>query len=442
MNDEPTKVIAFYLPQFHPIPENDAWWGAGFTEWTNVAAATPLFPGHHQPHLPGELGFYDLRVPEVRERQAALARRHGIDGFMYYHYWFGGERILGRVFGEVLQSGRPDFPFALCWVNENWTRAWDAGDNAILVEQTYDEEARARHVEWLVGAFEDPRYIRIGGRPFFAIYRVQSLWDAHGFVRQLRAASRRAGLADPYIVKFDTRSNFDDPASWGCDASAAFLPHGIQRHLKPAKPPAGADRRHHFFRYDDVVEAYCAHPAPAWVSHECVFPGWDNSPRRKNQRAIVVLDNTPERYEQWLRVVYERAPERGGVVFVNAWNEWAEGAHLEPDARWGDRFLRATARVVLGADPPPPAGQLPGAVPPGPSYAELYLDVYGRYVAARRRLTSLEETIRREVDRRTRQLEHLLKERDEENAALARLVEELLSANGAGAREPSATPRE
>lgn len=429
MNTDQPKVIAFYLPQFHPVAENDAWWGAGFTEWTKVVTAQPLGPDHYQPHIPGDLGFYDLRVPEVREQQAALARRHGVDGFMYYHYWFGGDRILDRTFEEVLRTGRPDFPFALCWANENWTRIWDAGEQAILLEQRYDADERAAHIRWLVGAFGDPRYITVDGRPLFAVYRIQSLTDGIGFVHELRSGCVTAGLPDPYIVKFDTRGSYDDPVVFGCDASAQFLPHGFGGGGLPWAPvPPGYEPRNHYVSYEDVVETFTALPAPAWNRHECVLPGWDNSPRRRDQWAIVVLGNTPQRYEEWLRIVYERAPNRGGIVFINAWNEWAEGAHLEPDTRWGDEFLKATARVTLGSVPTaPPDDDLASEVLIGPSFAELYLDVYERYVRARHRLTSVEESIRREVERRTSHLRQQLVESDGRNAKLAQRVEALLA---------------
>ncbi len=194
-----TKALAFYLPQFHPIPENDEWWGPGFTEWANVARARPRYPGHYQPHVPGELGYYDLRVPEVREAQAALAREHGISGFVYYHYWFHGKRLLERPFEEVLESGSPDFPFALCWANEEWTRNWDAMTGTVLMPQEYSEEDDLAHIRYLIRAFQDPRYIRIDGRPLLLVYRAELLPDPQRTFRLWRDEAKAAGIPDLYL---------------------------------------------------------------------------------------------------------------------------------------------------------------------------------------------------------------------------------------------------
>jgi hypothetical protein len=424
-DDDHAKVIAFYLPQFHPVPENDAWWGKGFTEWSNVVKARPLFDGHYQPHLPGDLGFYDLRVPEVREQQAALARAHGIDGFCYYHYWFGGRRVLDRVFDEVLRSRSPNFPFCLCWANENWTRAWDAGDHEILLKQDYGADEREEHVRYLVDAFRDDRYIRVDRRPLFLIYRIQALPEAGGFLERLRRVSMDAGLGDPYVVKFDTHGNFDAPAHWGCDAAAQFLPHGVGEMVEPITV-RGAHTDNHIYDYGDVANVFLHEPAPDWIRHECVFPGWDNTPRRGDGRSLVVHHSTPELFERWLRAAYNRAPDRGGLLFVNAWNEWAEGAHLEPDERHGLAYLRATARAVLGHEPPrEPMGSLGASesVLLGPRFSDLFVDLYDRCVKMQRRLTASEAMLQRylEGDVKAEELEQAL----ELNARLRVRIEEL-----------------
>ena len=194
---EHPKALAFYLPQYHPIPENDEWWGKGFTEWANVTKARPLFPGHYQPHLPGELGYYDLRVPEVREAQAELARTHGISGFVYYHYWFHGRRLLERPFDEVLASGSPDFPFALCWANEEWTRNWDAQTGRVLMPQQFSEKDDLDHLRWLAKAFADDRYIKIDGRPLMLVYRPMLLPDPKRTTDLWRAGGPEARLPRP-----------------------------------------------------------------------------------------------------------------------------------------------------------------------------------------------------------------------------------------------------
>ncbi len=418
-------VVAFYLPQFHPVPENDAWWGQGFTEWTNVVTAQPLFDGHYQPHLPGALGFYDLRLPEVRAHQAAIASAHGIDGFLYYHYWFGGRRVLDRPFDEVRRTGHPQFPFALCWANENWTRAWDAGQHEVLLEQSYGPEERAEHLAYLVDAFADERYLRIDGRPLFAIYRVGALPDATGFVAELRTAALAAGVGDPYIIKFDTHGNFEDPATTGCDAAAQFFPHGtteigLEDHRLPLGNPANL-----VISYDDVVATLRQQPVPAWTRYECVTPGWDNTARRGDGRSLVVHGSVPEVYETWLREVVQRAGDRTdlgpGIVFVNAWNEWAEGAHLEPDARWGDAFLRATARAVRGHEPVASTVSLPSpaTAPPTANFEELYGPLYARYVDLQRRLSAVDLAAQRRLEHAVGSLQAELRE---EQALTARLA--------------------
>ena len=297
------RVIAFYLPQFHPTPENDTWWPRGFTEWRNVVRASPLFPGHQQPHVPSELGFYDLRVPEVRVLQAELARGYGIEGFCYYHYWFKGRRVLQRPFQEVLTSGEPDFPFCLAWANENWTRAWDAGPQEVLIEQTYDPEDDRRHIDYLIRAFKDPRYIRVDGRPLLLIYRVQGMPDPVRTFDLWRERARAAGIDDLYIVKFDTHGNFESPEGFGADAAAEFVPHGVYEHVRQHHV-RDSHRGNALFRYIDVAGFFSRRPSPDWKRFPCVMPGWDNSPRRPD--GGVLADR-----RQRSRVVRVVALERG-----------------------------------------------------------------------------------------------------------------------------------
>jgi Glycosyltransferase WbsX len=353
-------VVAFYLPQFHPIPENDAWWGQGFTEWRNVAKATPLFPGHYQPHLPGELGFYDLRLPQVREAQADLAREHGVSAFCYYHYWFAGKRLLERPFDEVLASGRPDIPFLLCWANENWTRVWDGGARDVLMPQSYSDGDDVAHFGYLARAFEDPRYVRVDGKPVFLVYRASDLPDARRTTETWRREAKRLGIGELFLCRVDSFASerYSAPGEWGFDAAVAFIPDytTLPRPLRRSVFWRGMRTlgltakgyRQNVWQYDDVVADMLARPEPAYPRLPCVTVSWDNSPRRR-EHAVIYRDATPESYERWLRAEAERLRARDDVphlLFVNAWNEWAEGSHLEPDAQWGRAYLEATGRVV------------------------------------------------------------------------------------------------
>ena len=346
---EPPQVLAFYLPQFHHVPENDAWHGRGFTEWSVVARSHPLYPGHRQPDLPGELGFYDLRVPETRYLQARLAREHGITGFLYYHYWFGGRRMLGRPFQEVLESGKPDFPFALCWANESWYRRWQASNDEMLLEQVFSEEDDIAHIRWLIRCFRDPRYIRIEGRPLLAVYRAGLLPNPTRTVELWRRECDNAGMEPPWLVMFETAHALTDPGALGFDASAEFVPHQLVELMRTEPLSFGADGSHKMYEYDDVASAYLNRPAVGWQRYPCVPTAWDNSPRRQTGGALLLHNSTPESYGRWLAEAatrQSRSAGRHGIVFVNAWNEWAEGAHLEPDALWGRAYLEVTRDVL------------------------------------------------------------------------------------------------
>lgn len=354
------RALAFYLPQYHPIPENDQAWGAGFTEWTNVVRARPLFPGHWQPHLPADLGFYDLRVAETREAQASLAREHGVHGFCYYHYWFQGRRLLERPFDEVLASGRPDLPFCLCWANEPWTRAWDGNTGQVIVAQGYSHEDDVAHVRQLLPAFADQRYVRVDGKPLFLVYRASLLPDSRRTTDTWRAEAARAGLPGLFLCRVENDVGRADPTATGFDAAVDFQPdfsalgRALRRDLpnrilRRAHVTNQAYRHHRIYDYDEFVRRMLSRPVPAYRRFACVTPGWDNTPRRSRQ-GIVLHGSTPERYEAWLRTAVEQAGATGpgeDVVFLNAWNEWGEGNHLEPDERWGHQYLEATARALL-----------------------------------------------------------------------------------------------
>lgn len=339
------RPIAFYLPQYHPIPENDRWWGKGFTEWTNVVRAVPQFVGHYQPHLPSELGFYDLRVPEVRSEQASLAREYGIAAFCYYHYWFGGRRLLERPFADVLRSKQPDFPFCLCWANENWSRRWDGSERDILMAQQHSPEDDRAFIHALFDAFRDERYLRVEGKPLLLVYRPMLLPNPRETADIWREEAAREGLGDLFLCNvhsFDTAA----PEDIGFDAAVEFPPN-----LKPLRrmndevqllnPDFGGI----VYEYPDV-----GNPSPPpYTLFRGIFPSWDNTARRKSNGAIM-QGSSPERYGAWLeevcRYTMRHLSPGKRLVFINAWNEWGEGCHLEPDARHGRSYLETTREVL------------------------------------------------------------------------------------------------
>jgi hypothetical protein len=344
---EDVRVFAFYLPQFHPIPENDRWWGSGFTEWSRVARARPQFAGHYQPHLPERLGFYDLRLPEVRSQQVALARAYGVSGFCYYYYWFGTKTLLERPVAEMLAAGEPDFPFCLCWANENWTRRWDGGERELLMEQLYGPELDAAFIEELMPYFRDRRYLRVHGAPVLLVYRPNSIGDPLAATARWRRAAREYGLPDLHLVAALT-FGVEDPLPLGFDAAVEFPPHG-----EPAVHSCPVDGIEPGFRgrvldFGAVVHRRLALAAPEFRLYRTAMAGWDNT-ARLGRNATIFHGASPEAYEVWLRGLVTRAraehPEHR-LVFVNAWNEWAEGAHLEPDIRFGTRYLEATRRAL------------------------------------------------------------------------------------------------
>lgn len=345
------KLLAYYLPQFHPIPENDRWWGEGFTEWANVARATPLFPGHNQPDLPGPLGFYDLRVPDVMRRQIAMAKHHGISGFCFHYYWFSGKRLLELPLERFLADPACDMPFCLNWANENWSRRWDGMDQEILIQQEHSpEDDRAIMRDWL-RYFADPRYIRVEGRPVLLIYHAALLPDMAATLRRWREVCREHGEKAPYCVMVQSFANHD-PRPDGFDAATQFPPH-LSHNPAGFKTTAIDGIRSDFagtvIAYEEMAAQTLAGLDEPFPLFPCVCPSWDNTPRR-GTAATIYAGATPQKYAGWLRQACERAvadlPEDRTFVFINAWNEWAEGAHLEPGRRHGYAFLNATGRVL------------------------------------------------------------------------------------------------
>ncbi len=345
----PPRLIAFYLPQYHPTPENNEWWGQGFTDWLNVVRAGPLFPGHQQPHLPADLGFYDLRLSATREAQADMARAYGIHGFCYYHYWFGGRRLLSQPLDEVLSTGRPDFPFCVCWANENWTRAWDGLERNILMESTSSADDDRAHITWLARVLRDPRYIRVDGKPLVLIYRVSKLSDPRRTTTIWREEARRLGIGEIFLASVESLTDDRvDPARTGFDASVEFQPDWLALG-RPSRVTSDGTK---IYSYSDIVARMLKKRKPSYRRFPGVMTSWDNSARRR-QAAVVLDGSTPETYELWLREVLATVKASGEpdpLVFVNAWNEWAEGAHLEPCQRWGRAYLEATRRALSRLD--------------------------------------------------------------------------------------------
>ena len=351
------RIIALHLPQFYPFPENDEWWGKGFTEWRNVAKATPRFKGHYQPHIPADLGFYDLRLKECRLEQEKLAKEYGIYGFCYYHYWFNGHLIMEKPVEAKLADKEEDFPFMLCWANENWHRNWAGGFNEVLIEQHYNKEDDIAHFKYLLPFFKDKRYIKVDGKPVFCIYRPALFPDFNESVKTWQDLARKEGF-QLYICKFEAGREWGKeymPKS--ADAAVEFQPINKE----------GWDRRYSWknkmgehvfhmtllnsiFPYKKYVQFQIKkEPFTDYKRYPSVCPIWDNSSRRVNQAFSCFKDVSPEWFEKWLEHVYNTfepfSPEEN-FIFINAWNEWAEGCHLEPDLKYGRSFLEAIRNIV------------------------------------------------------------------------------------------------
>jgi len=342
------KAIAFYLPQYHMVPENDLWWAAGFTEWTNVSKAKPNYPGHDQPRLPADLGHYDLTNPKSIRKQIELAMQYGLHGFCFYYYWFNGRRILEAPLELYLEDKSLDFPFCLCWANENWSRRWDGRDQDLLLKQEYSTEDDKAIIHDLLRFMGDARYIRIEGKPLVIVYRWDLLPSIADTVKVWREECRKAGIGEIFVASvdsFDLAWKLKNAADYGLDASIGFPPHNMGSPV-PKKPSAVSPSfTGTVDDYETVGTRYATElPLRPHTHFPGVLPGWDNTPRR--QDAPYILDNpSPGAFRAWLEHALEfsrdfNVPERR-MVFINAWNEWGEGAYLEPDQRYGHAYLTA-----------------------------------------------------------------------------------------------------
>ena len=344
------KLIAFYLPQYHPIPENDEWWGKGFTEWTNVTKARPQFDGHYQPRLPADLGFYDLRLRETRHQQIDLAKKYGIYGFCYYYYWFSGTTLLARPIEEMLSDSESDMPFCVCWANENWTRRWDAKEREILIAQKYLPSDDLDFIKGLIPFFKDSRYIRLKGAPLLIVYRPQQLPDSKNTTKIWRQYCESVGIPKIHLCAALTHGN-EEYIKYGFDSGVQFPPHNFKTGSLNTRLDFQKTFRGKVFNYYEIAESYLAQQYNDDFIFRTVFPSWDNTARRKDS-ATVVLNGTPENYEYWLsatiKITLEKLRGNGRFVFVNAWNEWAEGCYLEPDQKFANSFLESTLRAMTG----------------------------------------------------------------------------------------------
>jgi hypothetical protein len=352
------RIIAFYLPQFHPTHENDEWWGKGFTEWTNVVKTRPLYKGHYQPRIPTELGFYDLRLPEARKAQADMAREYGIEGFAYWHYWFGGKRILERPFNEVLTSEEPDFPFCLAWANHTWTGVWVGLSDKILIEQTYPgQDDYINHFYTILEAFNDPRYIKVENKPLFYIYNPNDIHDCTEFIRSWNSLAKKNGLKGIYFVgpasypEKDAQmlldQGFNGINSFRFEESFSKMKgHTIgQRIIRKFQRSFRLSKRVwlNICDYREFVNNLVTEGDRDPLFFPTIYPSWDNTARR-GEKAIIMENSSPDIFKIHVRKVLDVVkdkPVEKRIVFLKSWNEWAEGNYMEPDLKYGNQYLKA-----------------------------------------------------------------------------------------------------
>jgi len=349
------KLIAFYLPQFHPIPQNDLAWGKGFTEWTNVSKALPQFDGHYQPKLPGELGFYDLRLKEVQKRQIELAKNYGLYGFCYHYYWFNGKKIMDTPLQQVLDNPDLDFPFCINWANENWTKRWDGKDEDVILKQNHTQEDNIAFLEAIKPIITDNRYIKVNGKPLLMIYRPQLFPNIKDTVKRWRKHAKKMGIGDLYLVLTHAFEDIN-PQDIGFDAATEFAPNSFQvDNVTKDFKFFNQKYQGNLYDYNSLINYSISYKEPKYTKFRSVCPGWDNE-ARKPGKGTSFVNVTPNSYAKWLEYILyyteknRKASEK--LVFINAWNEWAEGAYLEPDRKNGYAYLNKTYVQLTKFDKP------------------------------------------------------------------------------------------
>ena len=351
------RVIAYYLPQFHAIPENDEWWGKDFTEWVSVRNGKPLFKGHQQPVEPGELGYYNLLDADIKERQAQLAREAGIEGFCYWHYWFGGHQLLEKPLQQVMANGKPDFPFCLGWANESWkAKTWldqQMAPDRMLIEQTYSPEDDKAHFEAILPMLRDKRYIQVDGKPLLMVYRPLDLPEAKAWTARWQQMAKNAGFNGLYLLGHVAyQKQIDEVLAMGFDA-VNLVPLGdtkrnkflALRHLPTlikhlwGKSPLVYD-------YAQAIKVFASKVMRREEVVPSILPGWDHSPRSKN-RAFIMHNSTPQAFQAHVKAIKDIVDKKQNqIVMLKSWNEWGEGNYIEPDKRWGRQYLDVLREIM------------------------------------------------------------------------------------------------
>ncbi|STD54069.1 MULTISPECIES: glycoside hydrolase family 99-like domain-containing protein [Empedobacter] len=361
------RPVAIYLPQFHPFDENNEWWGEGFTEWTNVTKAKPLFDNHYQPQLPADLGFYDLRLKEARVAQELLAKQYGIYGFCYYHYWFNGKRLMQEPIDRKLKNPDESLPFMFCWANENWTRTWDGNEKEVLIEQKYSESDDEDHINFLIPIFKDERYIKVNGKPIIVVYKPYVLPNIKKTIKMWRTIAKNHGLElyvchmvfshtpkwDKLIEGFDAAIDFEpfgirrenvftEISNRNKDSKSNFLKNVLNRFIKEKQ-----ENKLNKIPYQWMSEKLTLQKSINFKIFPSLVPGWDNTSRRGSNPTLILENSTPEYFEDWLNKInndFIPYSNDENFIFINAWNEWAEGNHLEPDQKYGKKYLEVVQR--------------------------------------------------------------------------------------------------